>query len=131
MKRTLELSLILVILIFLSGCGQQAAESLSQTSGNYSATLRFDPDPPALMTSEGMTLTLLDSDGQPVNGAEVGFDLTMPAMKMPPNQPSATARGNGIYQTEATFTMAGQWQVDAAVFLNGETIHFIFSFDVE
>jgi hypothetical protein len=131
LKRILFLSLLISALFSLAGCSQPTIETMSQTHGGLTVELSFDPNPPAMMTSVEMTLVLKDSSGQPVDGAQVFYDLTMPAMKMPPNQPQAVGQGNGSYQTEATFTMGGQWQADVTVTVNGETVNFIFDFNVD
>lgn len=131
MKKTAVWTLILIVLLLLTACSKSAGGTLTQTQGDYTASLAFDPDPPAMMTAVGMSLTLEDASGQLVEGAEVSYDLTMPAMSMPPNQPTATEQGSGVYETEATFTMGGEWQADAMVDVNGDTVHFTFDFKVE
>jgi hypothetical protein len=131
MKKTFAWTFVLIIFLLLTACSKPAGEALTQTQGDYTASLSFDPDPPVMMTAVGMSLTLEDGAGQPVEGARVSYDLTMPAMTMPPNQPTATEASSGIYETEATFTMGGEWQADALVVVNGDTVHFTFDFTVE
>lgn len=54
-------------------------------------------------------------DGRPVTGASVVFDLSMPAMAMPPNRFAAlqVAGRPGVYRGTGVFTMAGRWQIMA------------------
>ena len=135
MKKWAFLSLLAIISLFMAGCngtsGQSAIGTLTQTNGNLTAELSFSPDPPGMMSAVEMTLTLTDSSGSPVEGAMVSYDLTMPAMRMPANQPEATDQGNGVYLAEATLTMGGDWQAAATVTVNGETVNFTFDFKVK
>ena len=135
MKKWSFLSILGIMSLFLAGCNgsssQSAIGTLTQTNGDLSAELSFSPDPPGMMSAVEMTLTLTDSSGSPVEGAQVSYDLTMPAMRMPLNQPEATEQGGGVYLAEATFTMGGEWQTAATVTVNGETVDFTFDFKVE
>ena len=135
MKKIIYIAFFVVLMLSMLGChsagGQFSAEAMTQISGDMTATLSFDPDPPAMMSPVEMTLMLTDSAGEAVDGAQVSYDLTMPAMTMPPNQPEASGQGNGEYQTEATFTMGGEWQADVTVVVNSETVNFTFDFEVQ
>lgn len=135
MKKLIYFALLFFLMFWLVGCnsskGNSSSESIAQTSGGLTGKLSFDPDPPVMMSPVEMTLTLSDSNGNAVDGAQVSYDLTMPAMPMPPNQPEARGQGNGNYQTEATFTMQGEWQADVTVVVNGKTENFIFEFTVK
>ena len=46
-----------------------------------------------------------------MDGADVYIDMTMTAMKMGTNKPVASAAGNGVYRTQGTFDMAGDWTI--------------------
>ena len=135
MKKIIVFALFVILMLSMLGCrstgSQSSAETLTQLSGDMTATLSFNPDPPVMMSPVEMTLMLTDSAGEAVDGAQVSYDLTMPAMPMPPNQPEASGQGNGEYQTEATFTMGGEWQADVEVVVNGETVNFTFDFKVQ
>jgi nitrogen fixation protein FixH len=73
-----------------------------------------------------LELTLRDAQGQPMSGATVQLDLTMPGMQMPANQPQALDVGHGVYRARAIFTMAGEWQVRADVTHGSEREEFTF-----
>lgn len=119
--------LLLAISMTLSTCGETTSPTtFTQTAGSLSATLNVVPYPPVPMEETTLELTLRDADGQPVTGADVRFDLTMPAMEMPPNRPEATEEEDGIYQAQALFTMAGEWQILAEVSSPGQSERFTF-----
>ena len=84
-----------------------------------------------MMEPVTLSLSLTDLNGQAIESAQVAFDLTMPGMSMPPNQPQASDKGGGLYIAESTFTMSGDWRAQAAVILNGETTTFIFDFAIK
>jgi hypothetical protein len=78
-----------------------------------------------------LSLTLTDPNGQAIEGAQVAYDLTMPGMAMPPNQPQASDKGNGLYETGTTFSMSGDWRAEATVAYNGKTTTFTFDFSIK
>ncbi len=84
-----------------------------------------------MMKPVTLSLTLTDSKGNAIEGADVAYDLTMPGMTMPPNHPQATDKGKGLYQVDTTFTMSGDWHAEAAVTYKGVTTPFTFDFSVQ
>ncbi|MCA9987451.1 MAG: FixH family protein [Anaerolineales bacterium] len=88
---------------------------ITKTDGDVTAVLSLSPDTPTVMNPTVLTLMLQDAGGQPITGANVAFDLTMPGMAMPPNSAQASDDGHGAYNAEVTFTMAGDWQIQADV----------------
>jgi nitrogen fixation protein FixH len=78
------------------------------------------------MDTTTLTLTLEDADGQPLTAVDVAFDLTMPAMSMPINRPTATESEDGVYEAEAIFTMAGAWRIQVDVSHGGTNATFAF-----
>ena len=129
MKEKLYFLLVLSLTFSWVGCSRHSPGEFTQTSGSLVAIMSLDPYPPTSMTPALLSLTLTDKDGRPVENAQVSYDLTMPAMTMPPNQPVATSQGQGLYTGQAMFTMPGDWQVQAIVIYRGEKI--IFTFDIQ
>ncbi len=109
-------SLLLCVVLAAGSCnGESSTRSFSQTSDSMSATLIVRPYPPVPMKDTTLELTLRNQNGQALLGADILFDLTMPEMKMPPNHPEATEQGDGVYQAQALFTMAGKWRIQAQI----------------
>ena len=77
---------------------------------------------------ENTTITVkLMKDNQPVKGAEVFLNLTMPGMKMPQNRINALENEPGSYSGTTLLSMAGDWHLQANVAYNKED--YIFDFD--
>lgn len=85
------------------------------------AILSLDADPLRTMTPTPFHLVLTDEAGDPITGAEVRCDLTMPAMPMPENSP-AVREEEGSYEGEAVFTMAGAWQASFRITMPDERV---------
>lgn len=130
MKRPLSIVLLIIAVASLAGCGQTATKEFSQTSDGLTATLQTGPNPPVAMEPVTFMLTINDATGQAVEGAQVTYDLTMPEMTMPPNQLQAAEEGSGLYRTEGTFTMPGDWQVQTTVLYRDEEFKFTFNLSV-
>jgi hypothetical protein len=127
MKRIGCAVLSILISLLSNGCGPTASPVAdTQTSGSLSATLEVLPSPPAPMEDTTLELTLRDAAQQPVSGAVVVFDLTMPGMEMPANRPRATEAESGVYRADAIFTMAGEWQIGVEVSYQGQDEEFLF-----
>lgn len=119
--------LLLMVTPILCACGGAVSSApLTQTAGDLSAMLEIVPYPPPVMQDTMLTLTLRDAGGDPVPGASVTFDLTMPAMEMPENRPEVTEEEDGVYRANAIFTMSGEWRIDVEV--ANEEAHEVFTF---
>ena len=142
MRKMLLILLVSSLLLSLVGCSQPAAPTqaaapaataapakaeattaapaaagtvLKPASGTLGGELLMNPYPPKTMKEIALQLTLQDANGQPVTGAKVSFDLTMPSMMMPTNATDATEVGNGVYKATVMFTMGGGWNINCLV----------------
>ncbi len=95
------------------------ANTAAQKVGNLNVALALAPYPPTVFTKSDFDVTLTDDKGQPVADAQVGLNLTMPAMWMPTNTPAAQHVGNGRYHATGLFTMRGLWRIQVMVDRSG------------
>ncbi|BCR03417.1 hypothetical protein DESUT3_04860 [Desulfuromonas versatilis] len=131
-RHVLGLGLLLAVLL-LSGPAAAGEEGLTrlQARGDRGslAVLELQGAPLRTMTPVPFRLLLQDEAGQPLTGANLSCDLTMPAMPMPANRPAVSAAAEG-YAGEAIFTMAGAWRASfAASWPEGRQESFVF--DIE
>jgi nitrogen fixation protein FixH len=132
MKYLTFLVSVLAFTLLLNGCdGDATPAPLVQRSGSLAATLRITPNPPVPMDQAVLKLTLRDSDDRPLSGAQVSLDLTMPGMTMPLNRPEVKEKGNGVYEAQALFTMAGKWRIEAQVTQAGTSWTFTFDLNTK
>jgi hypothetical protein len=95
-----------------------------------SSVLELQTDELVTMTPVPFRLLIKDANGQPLTGAQVTCDMTMPSMTMPENRPKVTEQ-NGIYTGEMIFTCAmGAWRV-ACTAVSGEGSSRTMIFDIE
>lgn len=126
-NRQVFITTLLVITLGLASCSSNTLPlQATQTAGALSVSLKVDPDPPVPMQDALLELRLFDSKGQPLSGANVSLDLTMPGMQMPMNRPEVVESGGGVYQAKTLFTMAGKWQIQVVVTDVGKSETFIF-----
>ena len=103
------------------GCGGQSSSDTQSSHGPSAlqVSLRFSPDPMRI-GSEKATVTVTDSAGKPVAGADVVIFSGMPAMKMnvPMRMPAmgtagktyhAKDLGGGTYRADVGVTMSTLW----------------------
>lgn len=114
MRRYLLFSFLLVVLL-ISCTGKSSLPDQSAATGGINATLAILPGDPVSMDPATLKITLTDKNSEPVLGATIGIDMSMPAMMMPKNNPRAEEKGNGLYQAEAIFTMPGEWLITVEV----------------
>jgi nitrogen fixation protein FixH len=98
MRRIIYLASIAALALTLAGCGSAAG------AGGEAAIL----------------IRLSDAEGQPVDGADVYLDLTMPAMPMGVNKPIAEPQGGGVYRAQGIFDMAGDWKLTVVAEVAGK-----------
>lgn len=105
-----------LLLILLPGLGWASHIELAAKGAEPgSAVLELGTDVLVTMKKIPFRLTVKDAGGQPVTGAKVSCELTMPSMAMPENRPKVTER-DGHYGGELIFTCAqGAWRLSCEV----------------
>lgn len=103
------IGLVLVLSSGLANAGPIRLQDNDAAPG--SAVLELYADELVTMTTIPFRLTIRDAAGQPLTGAKVSCDMTMPSMAMPENRPKVSER-NGGYGGELIFTCAmGAWRI--------------------
>ncbi|MBI5945565.1 MAG: FixH family protein [Chloroflexi bacterium] len=100
--------------------GELAKGTAAQKSGDLIVLLALNPYPPSVGQGD-FDVTLLDANGQVINDASISLDLTMPAMRMPSNQPSMEFVANGQYHAAGYYTMRGWWRIEVIITRGAET----------
>jgi nitrogen fixation protein FixH len=73
----------------------------------------------AVASASFVRLLLTDSEGTPIDQANVIPRVSMPAMPMEAQHTSVQALGQGVYLAQISFSMAGLWQIDLLVHADG------------
>lgn len=73
--------------------------------------LSLDPAQPKLGRKTKFQVTIRQTLGRLVDGAQVDASLVMPLMDMGKNQFSLKPATSGVYQGIGEFSMAGEWEV--------------------
>jgi len=107
--------------------GVSAAASQPEVSGpRATIEMTSDPTPPARGKNK-LRLTLKDSTGKPIAGAQVSvtfYIAAMPSMGMAAMRAQATAadQSNGVYVAELELQSGGTWQVSITAAKDGRTL---------
>ena len=78
-------------------------------------TSAIAPSPPKVRIKNVLTLTVTGSDGKPLVGATLKASVAMTSMDMGTSHPTFKDLGDGRYQGQVTFSMAGPWRVTVTV----------------
>lgn len=113
-----------VILAALSsGCGRKAAAPAGGASrpmqgvGPYRISVQNRPGMPSVGDNR-LEITVTDTTGAPVRGAEVGVLVAMEAMGTMPRMESraeAKETGPGVYEAKYGIGMAGEWDANVRI----------------
>ncbi len=114
----------LLLLALLTGCvrtqqGQEPMESDGQSSGIKMELHLAEKPTLGAVSSLEMTLTRA---GQPITGAVVQVEGAMSHAGMEPLLVEATEMGEGAYQAQLAWSMAGEWIVTARATLTDGSI---------
>lgn len=107
-------ALILGLALGLCSASVWAAPVVFQATatGPERAVLELETDELVTMKMIPFRLTIKDASGQPLTGAKVRCDMTMPSMAMPENRPKVMEHDDGSYGGELVFTCAqGAWRI--------------------
>lgn len=123
-KLLLPLLLGVLLLLGLAGCGTSDAggstggtgstattPQSNATSGELQVSLSVDPDPPQAGPAT-FTVEVKDSEGKPVEGAQVSMSGRHVGMAHGGIEGQLEEQGGGRYQAEGSFSMSGTWRFD-------------------
>jgi len=134
--------LLAFALIFAAGCkkkespppkAHEKSAIISTQSAPGSAfimSLAMDPSQPKFARKTNFRVTLKQTPGRPVEGAQVEVWLVMPLMDMGKNQFPLKPTSNGEYEGAGEFTMAGEWEVIVTASAQGKAGKTTFNVNV-
>ncbi len=132
--------LLALALIFAAGCKKkdtapprEKSAILSTQAAPGSAfimSLALDPAQPKFARKTTFHVTVKQTLGTPVDGAQVEVSLVMPLMDMGKNQFALKPAGNGEYGGAGEFSMAGEWEVVVTASAQGKTGKTTFNVNV-
>lgn len=108
-------------LVLVAGAWGVAGPPAVQTEGLV-ISLAVAPSRPARHEGTTFEITVRDATGNPVAGARVSLDLTMPGMAMAEHRPTVLERGAGGYVAVGTFSMGGEWLATVEVLQDGRRV---------
>nr|PZN18470.1 MAG: hypothetical protein DIU80_22880 [Chloroflexota bacterium] len=89
------------------------------------------PQPGVALPGYHLIVTLTEPPGNPVDGASVYLDLSMPGMTMGTNQPIADPLGDGRYRVRTVYSMEGDWLIAVHARTGGKEHVATFDLSVE
>ena len=134
--------LLAFALLFAAGCKKKepapptpreksAIISTQAAPGSaFIMALAMDPAQPKFARKTTFRVTVKQTLGTPVEGAQVEVSLVMPLMDMGKNQFALKPAGNGEYEGAGEFSMAGEWEVVVTASAEGKTGKTTFNVNV-
>ena len=114
MNNKTMLAVLAVLVVAVSYLGWKSMTLSAPNTNTSGISLSTDPSPlrPGRAT---FMIDVKDTNGKPVDGATVSFDINMTAMNMGTQRGTATSQGNGRYSAVGNMSMRGPWKVVISV----------------
>jgi hypothetical protein len=114
MNNKTMLAVLAVLVVAVSYLGWKSMTLSAPNTNTSGISLSTDPSPlrPGRAT---FMIDVKDTNGKPVDGATVSFDINMTAMNMGTQRGTATSQGNGRYSAVGNMSMRGPWRVATSV----------------
>jgi len=134
--------LLTFALLFAAGCKKKepappttreksAIISTQAAPGSaFTMLLAMDPAQPKFGRKTNFRVTVKQTLGGPVDGAQLEVSLVMPLMDMGKNQFALKPAGDGAYEGAGEFSMAGEWEVVVTASAEGKTGKTTFNVNV-
>jgi len=111
MNKVIFFSLLIVILLTLSACNNNADTPVqNQTENPVNVELETYPNPPLVGDVE-LIFRIKDVQGVPIEGAIVDVSADHTDMQGMTMSGIAVDEGDGVYSITADFSMSGNWKV--------------------
>lgn len=113
-KIAIGIVIVIAIIIFAPNYIQFGDNDSQSGNSNEQVSLTTSPNP-ARAGQVTFTIAVHDTQGNPVDNAQVAFDLNMTTMNMGKQSGTATSQGNGNYAAMGNLSMRGPWRVSTKV----------------
>lgn len=100
--------------LLLTACSGAESTAPAQTTAPVTITMNVLPDPP-VVGDVLLYFNVVDTQGQPVTGADVNVMADHAEMSGMTLQGNASDQGKGIYAITTNFSMAGQWKITVQI----------------
>ena len=100
--------------LLLAACSGAESTAPAQTTAPVTITMNVLPDPPVI-GDVLLYFNVVDTQGQPVTGADVNVMADHTEMSGMTLQGNASDQGKGIYAITTNFSMSGQWKITVQV----------------
>jgi hypothetical protein len=100
--------LIILLAVLLSTCACSRRSSAGDQAPDIDLVFNLQPDP-AQVGSATLKIALTDSNGKPLEGANLSFRGDMTHAGMMPVLSDLDETDPGVYQADVEWTMAGAW----------------------
>ena len=120
MRNPILFTTFAVLALLFAACSAAGTSQTAPAASGLIITAETDPAPARVGDVE-IILMVIDAQGNPVTGANVGIyaDHTdMTGMNM---TGQATEQGDGRYAIQANFSMSGNWMLKVDVNTNGQS----------
>ena len=105
---------VIVIIFIAPNYVEFGIAGLQNGASDDQINLTTDPSPPRAGKAT-FVISVNDSQGKPVDNAQVGFDLNMTTMNMGKQAGIATPQGGGRYAVIGNLSMRGPWRVSTNI----------------
>src|SRR5258708_23697139 len=107
--------------LLLAACAKKKAAEGALRAGDMLVRLSLEPDPPRAGDNV-LLVELMDAQGKPIDGAQLGFVYDMPAMGSMPEMKGGgdvKAMSGGKYQITYPLSMLGDWTLTLGIEARG------------
>ncbi|HRJ59243.1 MAG TPA: FixH family protein [Anaerolineales bacterium] len=122
MRTFFFISVLVLLAGALAACGggsaEPAAPADSGSSDEVNIAVETSPNPAAMGDVE-LVLTIIDAQGNPIEGATVDVEVDHTDMTGMGMNGAATDQGGGRYSINANFSMSGNWKLTVYVRKDG------------
>jgi uncharacterized GH25 family protein len=122
---TIAVVLALLYTVF-SMLDRNHRSGLKQTvleEAGYTFEVTMEQTPAKILKPNALQVSIRDADGLPVKNAEIDFELIMPHMFCGKFEGKASLAAPGKYIGDAIPLMAGSWNANVSIKLDGQMLH--------
>ena len=119
--------------ILASGCSKKASSpaASNESTAGWTLVLTVAPDHPRMVRPATLSLHIADSNGKPVENAQLTSSLTMTLMDMGKTELKFEPIGGGRYAASVqSFDMSGPWELTVDAVQGAVQVHKTFQFTV-